>query len=245
MIIDVHAHIGWDCVFDEDFTREEQLGKHQLYQVGKSIVQPGTCHDLKTVIEQHDAIAQLAREFPGQFYGMANPNPHLEASVYEEEIRRCVKDLGFVGIKLHTSAHAANPCGRDGRKVFDIASKYQVPVMVHTGAGIPFANPSNLIPIAEAYPDVKIVMAHCGMMVMAAEVPIVMKRCPNIYADTTWSAGFAIRRWAEEFGPERFMLGSDHADTLGTELAKLRSCGLSQEQQEWILYKSAQAVYGI
>jgi hypothetical protein len=29
MIIDVHDHLGKDCVFDEDFTLEEQLNKHK------------------------------------------------------------------------------------------------------------------------------------------------------------------------------------------------------------------------
>lgn len=245
MIIDVHAHLGWDQVFDDDFKLEELLEKHQQFQVAKTIIQPGSCHELNTVQEQHNRIAQVCRKLPGQFYGMANPNPHLPDELYEKELRRCIEDLGFVGVKLHTSAHAVNPSSKDGRKVFELAARLNIPVMVHTGAGIPFANPSNLLPVAKQYPDVKIIIAHCGMMIMAGETPIVMEACSNVYADITWTAGFMIRRWSEIYGADRFMFGTDHADNTGTELAKVRTCGLDEESQEWVLYKTAAKVYGI
>lgn len=244
-MIDVHAHLGSDQVFDEEFTLEEQLEKHQKYGVKITILQPGSCHELESVRMQHDKIAEVASLFPGQFYGMANPNPHLADNRYEAEVRRCVEELGFIGIKLHTAAHAVHPNSRDGRKVFSLAQKLGVPVMVHTGASIPFANPTNLIQPALDYPDVKIVAAHCGMMVMAGETAIAMKACSNLYADITWTAGFLIRRWSREFGANRFMFGSDHADNAGSELAKIRTSDLTEEEQSWIVERSAMAVYNL
>lgn len=243
MIIDVHAHLGWDCVFDENFTEEEQMIKHDRHGISKTILQPGTCHDIETVRKQHDEIAAVARKYPGQFFGMANPNPHLEDAIYENEVRRCVEELHFVSIKMHSFAHAVNPAGKDGRKVFRLASELGVPVMVHTGSGIPFANPSNLISAAEEYPDVKIIMAHCGQMVLSGEVSTVMKHCGNIYADVSWTGGFLVRHWVHDFGANRFMFGSDHADNACTELSKIKSCGIGEEEQEWILHKTAEAVF--
>jgi len=245
MIIDVHAHMGWDYVFDEDFTVEELHGKHKDHGITTTIVQPGSCHEIETVMEQHNAIAELAKQHPGEFYGMANPNPHLRDAVYEREVRRCVEELGFVGIKIHTTAHGVNPGGRNGKKVFELARKLNVPVMIHTGAGIPFANPSNLIPVAEQFPEVNIVIAHCGMMVLAGETITAMEWCSNLYADVTWTAGFLVRRWVQEIGANRFMFGSDHADNAGTELAKIRTSGLSPEEEEWLMYRTAQSVYKI
>lgn len=242
-MIDVHAHLGWDQVYDEDFTLEDQLEKHKKYGVKRTILQPGSCHELEAVRVQHDKIAEVAKLYPGQWYGMANPNPHLADNLYEDEVRRCVEELGFIGIKLHTAAHAVHPHSRDGRKVFTLAQKLGVPVMVHTGAGIPFANPTNLIQPALDYPDVNIVIAHCGMLVMAGETAIAMKACSNLYADITWTAGFLIRRWSREFGANRFMFGSDHADNTGTELGKIRTSDLTVDEQSWILERSAMAVY--
>lgn len=243
MIIDAHAHLGWDFVFDEDFTLQEQLDKHSEYGIEATILQPASCHDLETVREQHDRIAEVAAAYPGRFYGMANPNPHLKDAVYEAEVRRCVENLGFVGIKLHTFAHAVHPAGRDGRKAFELARKLGVPVMVHTGAGIPFANPANLIGVALDYPEVPIVMAHCGMMIMAGETAIAMRAAGNLYADITWTAGFNLRHWCAEFGAERFLFGTDHADNAGTEIAKVRTCGLGVDEQQWIFRRSAERLY--
>jgi len=245
VIIDVHAHLGEDRVFDESFTEQEQWDKIEEFGVDFTILQPALVHTLEEVKAQHDAIAALVSRHPGRFAGMANPNPHLPAAAYEAEVRRCVEELGFVGIKLHTSAHAVNPTSRDGLRVFEWGRRLGVPVMVHTGAGIPFANPSHLIPAAQAYPDVKIVIAHCGMMVLAGETHIAMKACPNLYADITWTGGFLIRHWARELGAHRFLFGTDHADNCGTELAKVRTSGLTAEEQEWVLYRSALQVYAL
>ncbi|QHT63307.1 amidohydrolase family protein [Paenibacillus lycopersici] len=243
MIIDAHAHLGWDSVFDEDFTLPELLDKHVTHGVTATILQPASCHDLDTVTTQHNRISEVMAAYPGQFYGMANPNPHLADAVYESEVRRCVEELGFVGLKLHTFAHAVNPASRDGLKVFALARKLGVPVMVHTGAGIPFANPANLIDIALRYPDVNIVMAHCGMMIMAGEAAIALRAAGNLYADITWTAGFNLRHWCEEFGAHRFLFGSDHADNAGTEIAKVKTCGLTEDDQAWIFSRSAEKLY--
>ena len=243
MIIDVHAHLGCDRVFDEEFDEKAQWDKINEFQVDFTILQPALVHTLEEVREQHDAIAALAARHPDKFAGMANPNPHLPPIEYEREIRRCIEELGFVGIKIHTSAHAVNPAGRDGLRVVELARELKVPVMYHTGAGIPFANPANLMPVAERFPDVPLVIAHCGMMILAGETHTAMQRYDNLYADITWTGGFMLREWIRELGAHRFMFGTDHADNCGTELAKVRTIGLTPEEQTWVLGKAALQVY--
>ncbi len=244
MIVDVHVHLGWDYTFDENFPRQELIDKMHAHAVDVQIVQPGTCHSLADVKKQHDDIYQLCREFPGKFFGMANPSPHLRPEDYRSEIRRCMEDLGFVGIKIHPMAAGVNPGSKAGRMAFDMARNYAVPIMIHTGAGVPFAGPVNLIKPAEEYSDLKIVMAHCGQIIFANEAAAVLERCPNVYGDTSWSPGFILREWCHAYGP-RFMLGSDHADNTGTELAKIRTVGLTDQEQDAFLGKTAIDVYGL
>lgn len=243
MIIDVHAHLGYDRVYDDDFTEQDQLDKIEQFGIDLTVLQPALVHTLEEVREQHDAIYDFAKRHPGKFLGMANPNPHLPDDVYVAEVTRCVRELGFIGVKIHTAAHGVDPSGRDGRRVFQVARDLNIPVMIHTGAGIPFANPSSILPVAREYGDVPIVLAHCGMMVMASEMLSVFQLCPNVYADITWTGGFLLKHWVSEVGAHRFLFGTDHADNCGTELAKVRTCGLSDEAQEWILSKSAMQVY--
>jgi len=208
------------------------------------IVQPGSCHDLSTVKVEHNAIGELCKEFPGHFFGMANPSPHLDSKIYIDEISRCVEELGFIAIKINTIACGVNPNSKSGRKAFDAARKYKVPVMVHTGSGVPFAGPVNIIELAKEYSDVKIIMAHCGEIVFANEAAAVFNLCSNVYGDTSWVPGYNIQNWIKKYG-KRFMLGSDHADNLLTELTKIRTIGLTEDEQESILEKTSFEVFNI
>lgn len=245
MIVDAHAHLGYDFIFDEDFRAEALLEGQEANGIDVTLVQPGTAHDLATVQRYHDAIAELARGHPGHFRGIANPNPHLPGDDYEVEVRRCIEDLGFVGIKMHPTAHAVNPVGKHGRRVFAVAHSLGVPVMVHTGAGIPWSAPSLLGPIAEEYPDLPIVIAHCGMMVLAGEAGQLAAAHDNVYLEASWTAGFLIREWVRTLGENRVMLGSDHADNAATEIAKVRSCGLKESEQQSVLGGNAAKVFGL
>jgi predicted TIM-barrel fold metal-dependent hydrolase len=245
MIIDVHSHLGWDEVFDEDFAAQDLVDAQRLHGIDITIVQPSLVHDLKTVVKLHNDIAALCRAHPGRFYGMANPNPHLPGDEYERELRRCVQQLGFVGVKIHPLAHAVNPAGRHGRRVFALAEELGIPVMVHTGAGIPWAAPSLLAPLAEAHPGVKVVVAHAGGMILGGEAGQLAERCPNVYLECSWTGGFLVRHWVDQLGAQRVLFGSDHADNVATELAKFRSQGFSEEQLDALLGGTAAAIYGL
>jgi predicted TIM-barrel fold metal-dependent hydrolase len=74
---------------------------------------------------------------------------------------------------------------------------------------------------------------------------LAMKNHNNVYADITWTGGFLIREWIHELGAHRFIFGTDHADNCGKELSKVRTSGLTDEEQEWVLYKSALEVYNL
>lgn len=245
MIVDAHAHLGWDQVFDHDFREDALLESQERNGIDVTLVQPATAHDLPTVQRYHDAIADLARRFPGHFFGIANPNPHLAGDAYETEVRRCVQELGFVGIKLHPMAHAVNPAGHAGRRVFALAQDLGVPVIVHTGSGIPWSAPALIDPAASERPGLKIVLAHAGAMILAGEAGQLAARRPNVYLECTWSASHTVQEWCRRFGPQRLLFGSDHAENAPVELAKFRSIGFSDEELGWMLGGTAASVFGL
>ncbi len=245
MIVDSHTHLGYDYVFEEDFTLEDLLTNMERNKIDVSIVQPGSVLDLENVVKQHDAIAALSKDMRGRIFGMANPNPHLPRDDYRQELERCVNELGFVGVKLHPFAHAVNPDQSIGRKVFEAASDLGVPVMIHTGAGIPWALPSASIPIAKDFPELSIVLAHSGSSIFASESALAARLCHNIYLETSWLPGFVIRGLCRNLGADRIMFGSDHADNVATELTKFSSIGLTNEELEWCLGKTAARVFKI
>jgi len=245
VIVDAHAHLGYDYTFDEEFAEAELLASQRDNGINVTLVQPGTAHDLRTAQAQHDAIADLARRHPGRFHGIANPSPYLPEKEYTREVRRCVRDLGFRGVKLHPYAHGVNPLGRSGRRVFALADELGLPVMVHTGSGLPWSAPSLLGPIAAEHPQLKIVAAHAGGMMMAGEAGLLAAQHDNVCLEPSWVGGFVVREWVRRLGPQRIMFGSDHADNAAAELVKLRSADLSEEELSWVLGRTAAVVFGL
>jgi predicted TIM-barrel fold metal-dependent hydrolase len=245
VIIDAHAHLGYDQIFEEEFNAENLLINMDKYKITASIVQPGVVLNLEEVIVQHNNIASLSEKASGRIFGMANPNPHLSKEKYQEELERCIKKLGFVGVKINPLAHAVNPTNLASMKVFEIASELEIPVMVHTGSGVPWALPSLLIPIAKGFPDLKIILAHCGGPLFSSEAELAAKICPNIYLETSWLPGTTIYHYCKTLGAHRVMFGSDHAENIATELTKYRTIGLSNKELRWCLWKTASSVFNI
>jgi predicted TIM-barrel fold metal-dependent hydrolase len=245
MIIDAHTHLGYDYVFRGDFTHDALLTNMNRNKIDISIVQPGTVLDLHGVIKQHNAIAKFARELDGRIIGMANPNPYLPTDEYHKELERCVKNLGFVGVKLHPLAHAVDPGKTIGEKVFKAAMNLDIPVMVHTGIGVPWALPSTILPRAMEFPELRIVLAHAGSAMFSNEALLTAKLCPNVYLETSWLPSITIQNLCQNLGAERIMFGSDHGENVSVELEKYRSIDLSDEELKWCLGRTAAHVFNI
>jgi len=237
-IIDVHAHLGYDYIFDHDFTREDLLYNLEHQNVVKTIVQPALARFYMDDVKlYHDNIADLCREYPGSFYGMASVSPHFRPEDLSFELSRCINDLGFIAIKLTPIGHACSPSSKDGMFLFSEAKKLKVPLMVHTGAGAPFSSPAALIAPLEKYPDITVIVAHAGSEQFAAEA---RQLCiyPNVYYDASWLGSLSTRRLIDAAGAERILFATDHADNLPTELAKYKSICKSSELTK-ALYKNA------
>ncbi|MBN1671135.1 MAG: amidohydrolase family protein [Kiritimatiellae bacterium] len=244
MIIDAHGHYGYDYVFHCEFTLESHLKKMEKHGVNITILQPGETHYLEDAKREHDAIFRAVKEHPGRFYGMANPAPHLRDADYNDEIKRCVQELGFVGIKLNTCASATGPGSKDGRRVFEQAAAHNIPVMVHTGAG-PFAHPCMLAGVARQYPAVKIVMAHAGGNTHGCEVPLVMDLCPNVYVESSGGAAETLRQACRRDEGRRVMFGCDHAGRFESERAKIVGFKLGDAVTQRVLGQTAKDVFAL
>jgi predicted TIM-barrel fold metal-dependent hydrolase len=244
MIVDAHQHLG-DCrVFDADIAEQTVLdcvAEHDLHRV---LVMPFPgAEDPEGV---HDRIAALGERSEGRVRGIVNLSPHRDRGAYAAEAERCVRELGFVALKLHTIGHAVEPDSRDGRTVFAEAERLGVPVMVHTGGvGEPFASPTHCLPLARAFPEVTIVLAHAGMGVATRQAGIVAIECPNVVLETSWCPVLDTGWLLSELGPERVMLGSDAVENLPVELAKFRALGLDDAALERCLSGTAIDVFGL
>jgi len=243
-IIDAHCHLGSSFTSGIEITEEALLAVMAANNIATAMVMPQAQHGLE-VAEVHDRIARLAERQPGVIYGMANVSPRLPETTYRREVERCVREIGFRAIKLDPFVHALAINHPRAEVVFACAHELRVPVVIHTGLGIPAALPSLAIPFAQRYADVTVVLAHAGFAVFAAEAIVAAQVCPNIVLEPSWCASFQVAEMVRAVDAARVMFGSDHPGNVASELAKLHAIGLDESQLAQLLSGTAQRVFGL
>ncbi len=241
MIVETHSHIGDTNVFDVDLKEEDLLATFDANGVDIGIVMPSAgCASAPAI---HDRIAKMGQQNPGRIYGMIQINPHTNRQEYEKEAERCVRELGFVGVKIHPLGYGVSPRSKSADMVFQVARDLEIPVMIHTGSGIPWALPSLWIPLAQRYPQVSVILAHAGMGVFSMEATLTANLCPNVYLETSWAKPGELLSMIREVGAHRVMMGGDLMSNLPVEIFKYRSIGLTPEEQTQCLARTAIQVF--
>ena len=240
-VIDAHSHLGEDRVFDLDSPEEGLLDGMERADIEVSVVQPYPAPDSATAT--HDRIAAMAKKNAGRIFGLASINPHQDSQAYFNELSRCVKELGFVGVKLHTIGHAMNPAGADGTTVFESASQLGIPVMVHTGAGIPFAAPTSVIPQLKAFPQVPVILGHAGHGLFSGEATAVAEAYPQVSLEPSWCTFYHIGAMVDAVGAGRVMLGTDLPPNTRIMIETIKAIGLSKEDEAMVMGGTAERVF--
>jgi len=240
-IVDAHLHLGEDLMFLTDDREEDVLAAMDANGIDAAIVMPSiVSRDQK---KAHERIRRFADLHPGRIHGLACFNPLMDDTEYAGLVRWTVKELGFKGIKLHPGAFNIAPSHPAAQKIYRLAEELDVPVMIHTGNGLPNALPSLCIPVAREHPGLRFVLAHAGGGTFGSDAIVAAEVCSNITLETSWTGVHALRRMVERLGERRVMFGSDLLLNIPVELAKYRAIGLSEAQLEWCLGRTAAEVF--
>jgi len=243
-IVDVHCHLGRSVVSGVEIDEGTLLATMAKNSVGVAMTMPQP-HQGLDVAPVHDRIARAAEAHPGVIYGMANLSPRLDEAEYRAEAERCVRGFGFRAIKLDPSVSALPINHPRCEIVFATAREFGVPVIIHTGLGVPNALPALAIPPALRYPDVTVVLAHAGFATYADEAIVAAQVCPNIVLEPSWCASYQVAAMVRAIGAARIMFGSDHPSNVASELAKLRSIDLSGDELWHVLVGNAERVFRV
>jgi predicted TIM-barrel fold metal-dependent hydrolase len=220
LVADAHTHIfpkqtrlyGREVIF----TVEALLASMDLYGIDFSVViarptQQLNVGDLRAL---HDSIAAAVATAPGRLAAFCWATPRL-GSAGVVEVRRCLSELGYVGMELHGDLEQFNIDDEEVRPLARLASERGVPVSVHTQLAVRGCEPWRLVPLAEDFPDVRFVMGHLGAdggMLQSLAAAKIASRVPNIAVEvsTTVTDPWATFSGpAEILGPERVLFGSD------------------------------------
>lgn len=244
MIIDSHCHLGKDVVYDFEVTEDTILNNCMEHNISGAIIQP--CITRPYIVdtrEAHDRIFRFCGLHPGRFWGMASVNPHFTREDYEQEVCRCIYELGFVGVKLTPNGHAVDLSSRDACIVFDTARKLKIPVMVHTGMGIPFADPTRLFPILMEYPDVVTVIAHAGSDFFASSAMFLAKKFDHVYLEPSGIGVEGIEMFLKNLPPSKIMFSTDVPIQTAGEVLKYTVASSDKAVLDQIFYLTAAKVF--
>ncbi|MDD5018147.1 MAG: amidohydrolase family protein [Eubacteriales bacterium] len=247
MIIDSHAHIGDDVVFDEIITEEDLLSVYSEYDVSGAIIQPMITRPyIEEVQNAHDRIFEfLQNNKDRKYWGMISMNPLFRDEDFLKECKRCKNDLGFVGIKIATQAYGVSPAKRNGFRVFEVADELNLPVMIHTGSGMPMSDPVQILPAARNFPKVNIIIAHSGGDLMVMQTVELAKAFDNVFVEPSWCTPIALRGMYSALGASKIMFSSDMPQNLPVELFKYRHMIKDQDDLEQMLSKTCLEVFNL
>jgi predicted TIM-barrel fold metal-dependent hydrolase len=98
---------------------------------------------------------------------------------------------------------------------------------------------------ARRYPDLKIVLAHCGGGgLLLADAIVAASFCPNIYLDLSTLMPNHIFEVLQHIQADRLMAGSDLIENTDVEMRKLLRLDVPVEQKQQMLSGTALAVFG-
>ncbi len=157
----------------------------------------------------------------------------------------------IVGIKLYTGHEPFYLTDPLLEPVYDLAIRYQVPVLFHSGWDEPhYANPEIAAVILQRYPALKLVCCHCWYP--HPEKSPEMTKYPNLYFDLSSvadsgdvpdAAESAVRRLIEA-APDRVMFGSDaFGCSQKAHIQFIRDLRLPPETESKIFSENAARLY--
>lgn len=175
-------------------------------------------------------------------------NP-LQPKTYEQA-ERMLRTPRCVGIKIHPEEHCY-PIQDHGRVIFEFAAKHRAVVLTHSGDTN--SMPLEFVPFADAFPEMRLILAHLGNgqdgdpahQVRAIQA----SKRGNIWVDTSSAQNIlpGLVEWAvNEVGAERLLYGTDTPlYSVPMQRARIDSAEIRDEEKRLILRGNAVELLGL
>jgi hypothetical protein len=203
----------------------------------------------------NDEVAGFVAAAPGRFAALASV-PLERPMDAVRELRRCVKELGFAGLRMLPWLWEVPPTDRRFYPLYAACVELGVPFCTQVGHTGPLgpSEPGRPIPyidqIAIDFPELVIVGGHVGYP-WTEEMVAVARKHENVYIDTS---AYTSRRLPAELvaymrtagGARKVLFGSNYPMIApGAALEGLEELGLDEAATEAYLHENARRVFGL
>jgi predicted TIM-barrel fold metal-dependent hydrolase len=202
----------------------------------------------------NDEVAEIVNAHPDRFAGIASVDLRNPVGAVRE-LRRCVRELGFKGLRVLPWLWELPPNHRRYYPLYAECVELGIPFCTqvgHTGPLRPseFGRPiPYLDDVALDFPDLVIVGGHIGYP-WTEEMVAMARKYPNVYIDTS---AYTTRRYPPELvrylradGAHKVLFGSNFPMILPEKaLADLDALELDGETRELFLAGNARRVFGL
>jgi len=238
---------------DEEIPIDATLGAMDAAEISFGVL--SAWHGPQGPLISNEEVAGWVGEHPDRFAGLAAVDlaKPMEAV---RELRRCVDELGFIGLRMLPWLWEAPPTDRRYYPLFAACVELGVPFCTQVGHTGPM-RPSEVghpIPyidqIAIDFPELVIVGGHIGYP-WTEEMVAVARKHENVYIDTS---AYTAKRYPPELvrymhsrgGRRKVMFGSNFPMIApNVALEELPSLGLDEETRELFLEGNARRVFGL
>lgn len=200
----------------------------------------------------NDEVESFVRQYPGRFYGLASVSLAQPMDAVRE-LRRCVRSLGFRGLRIVPWLWGLPPDDRRYYPLYAECIELDVPFCCQVGHTGPLvtSEPGRPIPylehVALEFPELRIVAGHIGAP-WTQEMISLATKFPNVYIDTS---AYKPKRFPPDFvvylrtrGAGKVLFGTNYPMlTAAACLEGLDALGLSAETRAKYLSENARAVF--
>ncbi len=240
-VIDAHSHLAhranprWA---EDDRALVDAADKLGIAQLACSILPAERAATPDVFRQCNDWVADGMRRFPGRILGYAFVNPGFvrEAAA---EVRRCVEQRGFIGVKLYNTYFADEPVLNP---LAELCVELRVPLLHHAGRPSWLSPPqprisdgSHLSALAARYPELMLICAHiCGGGDWEWQIKA-LRRAPSVYLDLAGSVADegVVEMAARILGADRLLFACDLSMT--ASVGRIRGAELPEADKRKIL----------
>jgi predicted TIM-barrel fold metal-dependent hydrolase len=240
-IFDAHLHLGHDIDgMAGDYDQLTEL--MDQYRVSRAFM---FCLDEPDRHPSFSAANDRTLAFAARSNGRLVPFVRLDLNESPlDEARRCL-EAGARGIKLHPRAQRFQATDERLGPVFELASEWKVPILIHGGRGLPpIADGLRLL--VDRYPDTTLIIAHAGIADLAHLAEAMAGRKGVVFDTSTWSP-VDLLDFYRQVPPEQVVYASDYPygqqpTSLLIAVRTARLAGYGEEQLRALLGRTADRI---